>query len=227
MGERLFVNDLESAMQDAVHAFASLSPLGASGAQTRGLQGPNDGNLDAIRDLIDRANDSVWKMTAAWVSGKGPRHFVFGETDPFTIVFRRSDSVKEAMAVMAEQIRSHRYGIGDADELGYSAKAAALPRDANTIASFGKEGNLPEAFMGSFEYSFRILSIDAHGHARVSVRVTNPTTVESATRIPGTTEWPLGPQYLGPYSPMKISQAFGRFPDITQEVSWTEMVSLR
>jgi hypothetical protein len=32
MGERLFVNDLGSAMQDAVHAFASLSPLGASGA---------------------------------------------------------------------------------------------------------------------------------------------------------------------------------------------------
>jgi hypothetical protein len=166
-------------------------------------------------------------MTAAWVSGKGPRHFVFGETDPFTIVFRRSDSVKEAMAVMAKQIRSRGYGVGEDDMSGYSAKAANLPRDANTIASFGKEGNLPEAFMGSFDYSFRILSIDAHGHARVSVRVTNPTTVESATRIPGTKRWPLGPHYLGPYAPMKTSQAFGGFPDITQEITWTEVISLR
>ncbi|NUU08554.1 hypothetical protein HNO83_19610 [Leifsonia sp. C5G2] len=227
LGERLFVNDLESAMQGAVQAFASLTPLGAAGPQTRGVPGPNEGNLGAIRNLIDRANDSVWKLTAAWVSGKGPRHFTFGETDPFTIVFRRSDSVKEAMAAMAKRIREEGYGVGDTDALGYSAKASDLPRDANTIASFGKEGNLPEAFMGSFTYTFTILSIDDHGHARVAVRVTNPTTVESATRIPGSESWPLGPHYLGPYAPMKASQAFGGFPDITQEVTWTEVVPLR
>lgn len=65
---------------------------------SRRTQGPNDADVKRIRELVPQANDSVWSMAAAWVTGKGPREFVWTESDPFTRVFTRSASATRALA---------------------------------------------------------------------------------------------------------------------------------
>jgi len=51
------------------------------------------------------------------------------------------------------------------------------------------------------------------------------TNIESATRIPGTGDKPLGPYYVGPYASMKfIQDVFGGYQPIRQDITWTETV---
>ncbi|MGO4594577.1 hypothetical protein AB4Z18_12225 [Leifsonia sp. 2TAF2] len=118
----------------------------------RQMQGPNEADLKAIHDQINRANGSVWKMVDAWVSGKGKRTFTFKDNDPFTQVFKRSASAARAKAAIQKKILDGTFK--DAGQ--YDARSEDLPRDLNTIGSLGVEGNLPEAFIGSFGYTYEL-----------------------------------------------------------------------
>ncbi|MEV8213685.1 hypothetical protein [Leifsonia sp. NPDC077715] len=226
-GETHFIRELEETLDGAVVTFRAVNAIHDSGPASRSVQGPNDRELTEIRGLIGEANDSVWEMVQAWVSGEGAREYAFGEHDAFTKVFRKSASARQAMKEMTENIRANGHGPGDGDELRFDAKASDLPRDARTIATLGAEGNLPEAFVGSFGYTYTVLGTDPLGNFRVRVHATNVTTVESGTRIPGSGEWPGGPYHLPPYSKLKKLQESGQYADISQEITWVEVVPAR
>lgn len=185
---------------------------------SRQSQGPNSEDLKRIRELRQRANDSVWSMAAAWVSGKGPQQFDWKEGDPFTEVFTRSASAKRAMAqIQADLLSDQPHYKGS-----YGARSEDLPRDLVTILNGGGDGNLPEAFIGSFEYKYKVTKVNGDGTVTVTIHAWNYTTVESATRIPGTGDAPFGPYYLGPYASMKfIQDVLGGFQPIRQDITWT------
>lgn len=88
-------------------------------------------------------------------------------------------------------------------------------------------GNLPEAFLGSFDYNYRVTQLNSDGTASITIHAWNYTTIESATRIPGSKDWPLGPHYLGPYASMRfIRDVLGGFQPIRQDVTWTATVRM-
>lgn len=192
----------------------------------RRMQGPNEKDLRAIRDRIDRANATVWTMVDAWISGKGKRTFTFGEADAFTQVFIKSASVARAEADIQEEISE---GKSSSERKGrYDARPEDLPRDLNTIANLGIEGNLPEAFIGSFEYSYEVTKLNADGTAVVTITATNWTTPESGTRIPWTEDAPFGPYHVPPYDKMKhLQETKGQFQPIKQEITWTRTLKTR
>ncbi|MGO4595598.1 hypothetical protein AB4Z18_17425 [Leifsonia sp. 2TAF2] len=113
----------------------------------RHTQGPNDADLKATRDMIQRANDSVWKMAAAWVTGKGPREFDWDESDAFTQVFKRSASAARAKASIQKLVLEGKY---HSDKEGYDAQPEDLPRDLVTILNRGDVGNLPKFIQDVF-----------------------------------------------------------------------------
>ena len=192
-------------------------------APSRHVQGPNDGDVKRIRELVRRANDSVWSMAGAWVTGKGPRGFVWTESDPFTQVFTRSASAKRAVAAIEKDLRDPAPKKGGEID----AKPEDLPRDLVTILNGGGAGNLPEAFIGSFAYEYTVTEVDPDGMATVKIHAWNDTTIESATRIPGSRKWPLGPHYLGPYASMRfIRDVLGSFQPIRQDITWTATVRM-
>ncbi|MGH1523977.1 hypothetical protein ACRAWC_08020 [Leifsonia sp. L25] len=110
----------------------------------------------------------------------------------------------------------------------YDARGEDLPRDLNTIASAGIEGNLPEAFIGSFDYTYDLTKLNADGTAVVTITATNVTTPESATRIPWTDKAPFGPYHVPPFDKMKhLQETEGQFQPITQEITWTQTLKTR
>lgn len=214
-----YLTEEDGGIDVKVRAIDDPSPSGPP----RRTQGPNEADLGSIRNLIDQANESVWRMVAAWVSGKGPRTFAWDESDPFTQLFVRSDSVARAKADIQKRILEGKYH----DEWHYDAQAGDLPRDLETVTSMGGAGNLPEAFIGSFQYKYDVSQVNADGTATVKIHAWNYTDVESATRIPGTSDKPGGPYYLGPYASMKFVQdVLGGYQTIKQEITWTETVRL-
>ncbi|MET3564872.1 hypothetical protein SAMN04515691_0978 [Leifsonia sp. 98AMF] len=214
-----YLTEEDGGINVKVRAIDNPSPSGPP----RRTQGPNEADLGSIRNLIDQANESVWRMVAAWVSGKGPRTFAWDESDPFTQLFVRSDSVAKVKASIQEQILNGNYR----DTGRYDAQGEDLPRDLETITSLGGKGNLPEAFMGSFAYDYDVTTVNGDGTATVTIHAWNYTDVESATRIPGTSKAPGGPYYLGPYASMKFVQdVLGGYQTIRQDITWTETVRL-
>ncbi|WP_434316444.1 hypothetical protein [Leifsonia sp. P73] len=192
----------------------------------RRMQGPNEKDMRAIRDRIDRANATVWTMVDAWISGKGKRTFTFDENHPFTQVFTQSASVARAEADIQGKILE---GESNLERKGrYDARGEDLPRDLNTIVNAGFEGNLPEAFIGSFDYTYEVTKLNDDGTAVVTIKATNVTTPESATRIPSTETWPFGPYHVPPYDKMKhLQETKGQFQPITQEITWTQTLRTR
>jgi hypothetical protein len=88
-------------------------------------------------------------------------------------------------------------------------------------------GNLPEAFIGSFEYDYEVTKVNPDGTATVTIRAWNYTNIESATRIPDSGAAPFGPYSLGPYASMKFVQdVLGGYQPIRQDVTWTETVRM-
>lgn len=102
-----------------------------------------------------------------------------------------------------------------------------LIRDAAVVASGGAQGNLAETFIGSASFDYRVLS-QTETSARVEITVRNPTTIDSATRIPLSglgTDYPLHiePLFRGMWW---LNGTAGAYESIGQQIVWIERIAL-
>ena len=167
----------------------------------------------------NRANDQVSLMLTNWVSGSGPREYGFGPNDAFTQRFLEGESA----AIVTSQIRE---GLMNAQpnasydgtfSLYKGGRQLWIFRDAMNLASW--TGNLPETFIGSFEYRFTVTSLTSTA-ATVTVTAKNTTSIESATRIPST-----GLYVPGTYGYMHMMEdIMGAYAPTTQTITWTQEI---
>ena len=165
-----------------------------------------------------------------WITGDGPRHQSFGQNDPMTIDLSQHyhiDNVREDIRGEIANGATAPYGKNNA---GYSLggwQGFKYVGDILAWPSGGLLGNYAAAYLGSYSLSYEVMDIcNADCYATTKFRVTNSSTIESATRFPPVlsyTPWwqeniaiPLGNQFQsGPLSPT------------SQEFNWTEDINLR
>ncbi len=103
-----------------------------------------------------------------------------------------------------------------------NARREWLVRDVGVYIRGGEAGNLPESFVGSFSYSWELVSTDDE-LAVVRVTSRNRTTIDSATRIPVENAdlhlWPFYESMQG------INSSLGGYETISQTIVWEAKVA--
>ncbi|WP_251067262.1 LamG-like jellyroll fold domain-containing protein [Streptomyces sp. ISL-36] len=168
-----------------------------------------------------------WDLGFEWVAGTGPSHRDFDGDDRFTQELQKHYHVQSTRQKISADINdgsysgkweSHAHQLGKSTPEGSSA--SKLKRDFTTNSS--------AAFLGSYNLEYRVVGVNkATGKATVKFRVHNESDINSATHT-----HPV----LGGYSPwwdkniagpLNKDYAKGRFSTKTQDISWTENISIR
>ncbi|WP_308797703.1 RHS repeat-associated core domain-containing protein [Agromyces silvae] len=187
-----------------------------------GCMAPSAGACDAAEEITAterEANETVWELFGLFVTGLGrpDGHYRFDGTDAYAKRFM----LGETAGLMRERIEEWLRQGKSAEAGSVEVTPEMFVRDAIVIASNGHGGNLPEAFTGSFNYEFQVVEQSVERAAIVQITVTNPTTIESFTRIP----WDRENFFEYFKGPMDMSnQLFGTYKRIDQTLTWTERV---
>lgn len=208
---------------------ASLLARVASAAWT-GLRCVAEGPEGSRRD---RANTRVMEMLGQFWKGDLGRGVVLGTEDPLVAVLMNSDHIEGVRERVLADLRSGT--LTAAEEESYdrsiSNNPSVLIRDGVNLATSSMSGpvadfhlggqNLPESFLGS--YSLQVFADEPRADGRVEVTyvIDNDTTIDSATRIPGT-----GGSHLPITHPAMLAAeaASGEWASQHQTIVWTETV---
>ncbi len=166
---------------------------------------------------------TVLQMLQAFFSGEGPRDRFFLDGHPFLERLKDSEFIQSKYNGVKEKLLDGRLVTGQT-ELGDRAVSGSAPTmlgDAINSATAGHFGNLPESFLGSYNMSYTVDSIDAAGNAKVTFTIYNETTRESFARSPG-----------GGYLPYKdaideANKEKGTYDNMDQTIIWTETFPTR
>lgn len=186
------------------------------------------------RTLRDSANDRVWDLFDDFFLGEGERGVVLGQDDAFVEKLMQSEHIRSARKQVLEELRAGTLLVDD-QPLDFNRRISNNPfvllNDAHNVLSSTANGtlpndllggqNLPETFLGS--YSLRVFAEEVHDDGSVTVTyvIDNDTTIDSATRIPGT-----GGQHVpGIYDGMVEANARdGMWQAQHQTIVWSETV---
>ena len=181
----------------------------------------------------DRANERVLEMLARFWKGDLGRGMVLGSDDPFVSTLMRSEHIERVRERVLADLRSGT--LTSAEEESYdrsiSNNPSVLINDGVNLATSTMSGpavdfhlssqNLPESFLGS--YSLQVFAGDpsVDGSVEVTYVINNDTTIDSATRIPGT-----GGGHLPIVHPSMIAAEAdsGEWASQHQTIVWTETV---
>jgi len=131
----------------------------------------------------------------------------------FTKEFSQGDRAKRVQAAIAAKIkRGQTSGSGS-----YRATMGDFFGDIVVAGSEGAVGNLPETFVGSFDYSYHVTGLDSQDQPIVSIQASNDTTSASATRVPGANF-----SLEGGLDTLMIEH--GWFLPVHQDLLWTAVV---
>jgi RHS repeat-associated protein len=129
-----------------------------------------------------------------WLTGTGPRQRTFTEDDSFTQLLRQHSHIHDVEAAIGRQLGQCRVPTPqslqeDGTNSNYSlAGLGGVPKyvaDYSALATGGLTGNLAVTYLGSYELSFNVGSINlSAGTAAVDFHVSNTSTIASGTRPP-------------------------------------------
>ncbi|MFD4130542.1 hypothetical protein ACFXKK_34620 [Streptomyces globisporus] len=177
-------------------------------------------------------------LGSQWLLGKGNRTDTFTAGDKFTEHLRGDHSMDTvrgeiiAKILRNDPVRSGGYsvlgqeglgrlasGLGDVLTLGWTA------RNRNERTN-GRYGTSTSVFVGSYNYSYEVLSHDsATGKARVEITITNETTINSAVHPPFLRDqWD---KYYGVPMNTLAELVNGPMRKKTQKATWTEELNTR
>ena len=179
------------------------------------------GGNDAYRES---ANDTVWQLFDEFRSGEGNRTRFLDADEDFTKWLRQSGHVNEARLEIRDRIIAGTLGAGDVNfyNRSVSDNPMILLGDGVNVVSGGNAGNLPETFLGSYNLTYTVESIDQYGNATVTYRIENNTTIDSMTRIPGTNG-----KHIWPYEELiEENEQAGRWEKLHQTIVWTEIIEI-
>lgn len=183
----------------------------------------------------DRANTRVMEMLGQFWKGNLGRGAVIGGDDPFVSMLMRSDHIVSARERVLADLRSGTLTAEEEESYDrvISNNSSVLVGDGVNLAASGMSGpiadfhlggqNLPESFLGS--YSLQVFADEprSDGSVEVTYVIKNDTTIDSATRIPGT-----GGRHLPIVHPSMLAAEAdsGEWASQHQVIVWTETVYL-
>jgi hypothetical protein len=130
---------------------------------------------------------SPWQVGIEWATGAGPRHRNFGNEDAFTEMLKKHERIEHTRNIIKNNIKNHGPWAGTNP---YRLGVPLYIRDYSTLLTGGKTGNLAVTYLGSYNLTYQVLSVNK-GSAIVKFRVENSSTIASATHPPviGYTDW--------------------------------------
>jgi len=158
-------------------------------AVTRPAAAPIVATVRAAPRKPDRT--TYYQLGWEFLTGQGPREHRFRAGDPALEELRRAPSVQE----MRTRVRETPSFYGHKRRADHSLSGLnGVPtylQQYGAIPTGGLAGNLAEAYLGSYQGSYNVLSVSPEGRARVRFRATNDSTLASAMHPPylGYTPW--------------------------------------
>lgn len=183
----------------------------------------------------DKANRRVMEMLGQFWKGDLGRGVALGPDDPFVSTFMRSDHIESVREQVLADLRSGKFSLNTDTGMDYNREISnnfsILINDGVNLATSSMSGpvadfylgdrNLPESFLGS--YTLRVFADDSliDGSVDVTYVINNDTTIDSATRIPGT-----GGGHLPIVHPSMLAAEAdsGEWASQHQTIVWTETV---
>lgn len=170
------------------------------------ISGMPAGAADSFRA---RTNDQVMGLFDTFRTGEGPTGVVMGGRDPFVQQLMTSSHVDSVRARVLAGLRDGSIAPGKFDSNGdgiqdsqydfsrsISNDPGVLVRDMITVGNSMMTGsipdhmlmddNMPESFLGSYQLNVYTEAPAADGSVTVTYAVSNATSIDSFTRIPGT-----------------------------------------
>lgn len=194
------------------------------------------GGLDCTAVPSDKSpreltNGRVGDLLDDFFSGRdGTRGVVLGPDDPFVTAVMHSDHINSARVSVLDALRSGRLvedGKPIYDNRVISDNPWVLVQDGFNLVTSGvptpllQGQNLPESFLGSYTLEVHAGEPQPDGGVAVTYIINNDTTIDSATRIPGT-----GGAHL-PVISSALTSAYAEHGDFApqhQTIVWTETV---
>jgi RHS repeat-associated protein len=169
-------------------------------------------------------NTSARRLGLEWLTGLGPRLQEFHAGDPMTVMLQQHAWIQATRALVAHNIRSGGPFVGFNNyELGGLQGVPKYFVDYSTVFTGGLTGNLAVTYLGSYQMRYWVTNVDFYSRsATVSFRVTNTSTIESATHPPivGYTAW--WHNNLG--QPLNNFFSTGPLSPTSQTLSWSETI---
>lgn len=179
----------------------------------------------------DQTNTRVMELLGQFWKGDLGRGAVLGPDDPFVSTLMRSEHIENVRERVLDDLRSGRLDTVGIYDRSISNNPSVLINDGVNLATSTMSGpfadfhlssqNLPESFLGS--YSLQVFAGEPRidGGVEVTYVINNDTTIDSATRIPGT-----GGGHLPIVHPSMIAAEAdsGEWASQHQTIVWTETV---
>ena len=193
------------------------------------------GALDCTASPSDKsprelANGRVGNLLDFFSGRDGASGVVLGPDDPFVAALMHSDHINGARTEVVNALRSGRLvegGIPLYYDRVISNNPWVLVQDGFNVTTSGIPSsllggqNLPESFLGSYELEVHAGESQPDGGVAVTYIINNDTTIDSATRIPGT-----GGAHL-PIIETAMTSSYAEHGDFSpqhQTIVWTETV---
>jgi hypothetical protein len=126
-----------------------------------------------------------------WLTGTGPRDRTFYEGDYFTELLKQHEYIGDTRNILIDNFQNGNFESGkNPYELSGIQGVGKYIKDYSTLATGGLTGNLAVTYLGSYNLSYEVLSINGHS-AKVRFNVYNESTIQSGIRPPviGYTGW--------------------------------------
>jgi len=197
---------------------------GGPGDGGKGTGGGKKGN--------DQAKDNAGPFTVGWewLTGKGPREHHFKDGDPFTEMLKKHDHIEDARKTIADGLANNTIELNraypDNYALGGLKGVPLYVKDYSTLLTGGLTGNLAVTYLGSYGMTYTVVSVDnQNGTAQVEFKVSNTSTVESATHPPVVGYTPWWSNNIG--KPLNQFFSSGSLSKTTQDFDWIETIKFR
>lgn len=170
---------------------------------------------------------SPWQVGVEWLTGSGPRHHEYREGDPFTELLQKHYYIEEVRTKIAQRVARGNYHMYEEDYwLGGIEGVPKYFQDYSNVLTFGKTGNLAVTYLGSYELTYYIVSVDRKaGTVQVLFHVENESTLASATHPPVLGYTSFWNNVITPV--VNDLAAAGPMSTVTQGFWWTEVISFR
>ncbi len=180
----------------------------------------------------DQKKDNAGPFTVGWewLTGTGPREHHFKDGDPFTEMLKKHDHIEDARKTIADGLANNTIELNraypDNYALGGLKGVPLYVKDYSTLLTGGLTGNLAVTYLGSYGMTYTVVSVDnQNGTAQVEFKVSNTSTVESATHPPVVGYTPWWSNNIG--KPLNQFFSSGSLSKTTQDFDWIETIKFR
>ena len=167
-----------------------------------------------------------WGVGVEWLLGKGPRNRLFTDGDYFTELLKKHEHIEMVRQGIKIYIKGGNFIKTKPYNLSGIQGVGKYVKDYSTLLTLGLTGNLAVTYLGSYNLSWLIRSIDSgKGVVIVEFTVTNRSTIESGTRPPILGYTSFWKNNVG----NKLNSIFetGPMSTTTQTFKWTETFNLK